>query len=127
VVDNQTPKSKDSSPIALHQRIEALERSQASLYLRIATLETIVMNLDQASDAQKPRATITPWRVLNTVLVLGLGVYKAAATYIGQTTGPATEDWIVGVFWTLMCVCTLLSLPVTLIPRQLKRILGFLL
>ncbi|KAJ7912467.1 hypothetical protein B0H13DRAFT_2007266 [Mycena leptocephala] len=74
--------------MALHQRIEALE--------------TVIKNMGQNSVGQKPRTKITPWRVLNSLLVLGLGTYKAAATYRGQTIGPTTTDWIIGVFWTLI-------------------------
>ncbi|KAJ7447530.1 hypothetical protein B0H11DRAFT_2082508 [Mycena galericulata] len=48
------------------------------------------------------RAIITPWRVLNSVLILGGGAYKAIATYMGQTVGPTTADWIVGVLWALI-------------------------
>ncbi|KAJ6574265.1 hypothetical protein B0H19DRAFT_935082 [Mycena capillaripes] len=51
---------------------------------------------------QKPHTTITPWRVLNSALVLGLGAYKAITTYQGQSIGPTTTDWIVGVVWTLI-------------------------
>ncbi|KAJ7461607.1 hypothetical protein FB451DRAFT_1497610 [Mycena latifolia] len=49
------------------------------------------------------RVKITPWRLLNTVLVLGLGIYKAAASYLGQSIAPTTLDWIIGVVWTLTC------------------------
>ncbi|KAJ7912490.1 hypothetical protein B0H13DRAFT_2007286 [Mycena leptocephala] len=74
--------------MALHQRIEALE--------------TVIKNMGQNSVGQKPQTKITPWRVLNSLLVLGLGTYKAVATYRGQTIGPTTTDWIIGVFWTLI-------------------------
>ncbi|KAF8198276.1 hypothetical protein K438DRAFT_1967016 [Mycena galopus ATCC 62051] len=35
--------------------------------------------------------------LLNIVLVLGLGVYKAAASYLSQEIAPTTLDWILGV------------------------------
>lgn len=91
---NERHEMSDVSSTALHRRIAELER-------RIATLEA---NMGQGQVGHKAQTTITPWRVLNSVLVLGLGGYKAAATYLGQTTGPTTTDWIVGVVWTLMCV-----------------------
>ncbi|KAJ7773499.1 hypothetical protein B0H14DRAFT_2276757, partial [Mycena olivaceomarginata] len=47
---------------------------------------------------------VTPWRLLNTCLVLGMGIYKAAVTYRGQDAAPTTLDWIIGVLWALMCV-----------------------
>ncbi|KAJ7917670.1 hypothetical protein B0H13DRAFT_1994518 [Mycena leptocephala] len=49
-----------------------------------------------------PHVKITPWRITNTVVVLGLGIYKATVTYLGQTTAPTTADWIIGVGWTLI-------------------------
>jgi hypothetical protein len=51
-----------------------------------------------------PKVKITPWRLVNTFLILGLGIYKATATYRGQDTTPTTLDWIIGVLWALMCV-----------------------
>jgi len=39
--------------------------------------------------------------VRNTFLVLGLGIYKTAATYTGQPTAPTTLDWIIGILWAL--------------------------
>ncbi|KAJ7461601.1 hypothetical protein FB451DRAFT_1404833 [Mycena latifolia] len=50
-----------------------------------------------------PHVKVTPWRLLNTVLVLALGIYKAAASYLGQSIAPTTLDWIIGVVWTLIC------------------------
>ncbi|KAJ7488068.1 hypothetical protein FB451DRAFT_1553585 [Mycena latifolia] len=50
-----------------------------------------------------PRVKITPWRFLNTVLVLGLGIYKATASYLRQSMAPTTLDWIIGVVWALIC------------------------
>ncbi|KAJ7853422.1 hypothetical protein B0H13DRAFT_2082724, partial [Mycena leptocephala] len=88
VEENNRYELTDLSPMALHQRIEALE--------------TIIKNMDQNSVGQEPQTKITSWRVLNSLLVLGLGTYKAAATYRGQTIGPTTTDWIIGVFWTLI-------------------------
>ncbi|KAJ7872335.1 hypothetical protein B0H14DRAFT_2570338 [Mycena olivaceomarginata] len=60
---------------------------------RIAALE---VNL---ADRNPPSVKITPWRAFNTLLVLGLGVYKAVGTYQGQTTGPTTVDWIGSLVW----------------------------
>lgn len=89
----------DLPPMALLQRITALDRTQELLQQRVVTLEA---NVD--SVGQKPHTTITPWRVLNSALILGLGGYKAITTYQGQSIGPTTTDWIVGVVWTLMYV-----------------------
>ncbi|KAJ7824638.1 hypothetical protein B0H13DRAFT_2681158, partial [Mycena leptocephala] len=105
--DDQTHELLSLSPdlMALHQRIaaleatiknmeQALETNRTSTDHRIAVLEAIIN--------QESAATITPWRLLNTVVVLGVGVYKAVTTYLGQTTGPTTADWIIGVAWTLI-------------------------
>jgi hypothetical protein len=67
------------------------------------------MNYDTGEQAH---ATFTPWRALNTILLLGLGAYKAIATYRGQTIGPTTADWLIGVVWTLMYVFAATSLRV---------------
>jgi hypothetical protein len=94
--------------MALHQRIAALEATiknmeqvletnRTSTDHRIAVLEAIIK--------KESAATITPWRVLNTVVVLGVGAYKAVTTCPRQTAGLTTADWIIGVAWTLMCVC----------------------
>ncbi|KAJ7932900.1 hypothetical protein B0H13DRAFT_2307179 [Mycena leptocephala] len=85
-----------------------------ALHRRIGALEAIIKNMEQALETKDHRiavleamikkesaATITPWRLLNTVFVLGVGAYKAVATYLGQTTGPTTADWIIGVAWAL--------------------------
>ncbi|KAF8215259.1 hypothetical protein K438DRAFT_1749323 [Mycena galopus ATCC 62051] len=74
--------STDNSADALSRRIELLETANSLLQTRANKL--------------------TPWRVTNTAVLLGLGVYKAAGTYLGQTTGPNTADWIVGVLWALI-------------------------
>ncbi|KAJ7072785.1 hypothetical protein C8F01DRAFT_1105212 [Mycena amicta] len=42
---------------------------------------------------------VTGWRLLNTVTLLGLGIYKAMATYRGQASTPTTLDWVIGVVW----------------------------
>ncbi|KAJ7939785.1 hypothetical protein B0H13DRAFT_1850554 [Mycena leptocephala] len=81
---NETRQMTDFSPIA---RIAALEQ-------RIAALETTIKSMSHDSARQRPQTTdtlttITPWRVLNSVIVLCLGAYKAL-------------DWIIGVLWTLI-------------------------
>ncbi|KAJ6510711.1 hypothetical protein C8R45DRAFT_394934 [Mycena sanguinolenta] len=53
-------------------------------------------------DSPGPRVKITPWRLLNTVLLLVLGIYKAVAAYRGQQTAPTTLDWILGVVWGII-------------------------
>ncbi|KAF8190923.1 hypothetical protein K438DRAFT_1935459 [Mycena galopus ATCC 62051] len=95
VAANEKHEYTDVSQMALHQRIAALERSQVLLHRRITELETVT--------AKKPQATFTPWRVLNSVLILGLGGYKAIAAHQRQTIVLTTADWIIGVVWTLMC------------------------
>ncbi|KAJ7844457.1 hypothetical protein B0H13DRAFT_128032 [Mycena leptocephala] len=89
-------------PIVENQAHELTDLSTITLHRRIAALEATIQNMTQDSPTQRPLATVTPWRVLNSVLVLGLGAYKAISTYLGQTTGPTTADWIIGVAWTLM-------------------------
>ncbi|KAF7361551.1 hypothetical protein MSAN_01188700 [Mycena sanguinolenta] len=48
-----------------------------------------------------PKVKVTGWRLLNTFLVLGLGVYKAVAAYRGQQTTSTTLDWLLGVLWAI--------------------------
>ncbi|KAJ7932891.1 hypothetical protein B0H13DRAFT_2512740 [Mycena leptocephala] len=105
--DNQAHELLSLSPdlMALHHHIaaleaiiknmeQALETNRKSTDHRIAVLEVIIK--------KESVATVTPWRVLNTVVVLGVGAYKAVTTYLGQTTGPTTADWIIGVAWALI-------------------------
>ncbi|KAJ7241704.1 hypothetical protein B0H12DRAFT_1221502 [Mycena haematopus] len=49
-----------------------------------------------------PKVKITLWRLLNTILLLGLGIYKATAAYRGQQVAPTTLDWIMGVLWAVI-------------------------
>ncbi|KAJ7461605.1 hypothetical protein FB451DRAFT_1371311 [Mycena latifolia] len=53
--------------------------------------------------ALTPGVKITPWRSLNTVLMLGVGIYKATASYLGQSIAPTTVELIMGVGWTIIC------------------------
>ncbi|KAJ7710542.1 hypothetical protein B0H17DRAFT_2661 [Mycena rosella] len=56
-----------------------------------------------SSTPESPRRLkVTGWRLLNTGVILRLGIYKAVATYFGQTTAPSTLDWVIGVVWTLI-------------------------
>jgi hypothetical protein len=101
---NEPHQMRNLSWMALHLRIAALEQSQAALIQRIAALEPVPPTLDSESLGQKVKVTFSPWRVLNSVLVLGAGAYKAVATLQGNTAGPTAVDWTVGVLWSLMCV-----------------------
>ncbi|KAF8215263.1 hypothetical protein K438DRAFT_773588 [Mycena galopus ATCC 62051] len=92
-----------SCPIESLQEANFLLRTRAENSVnefsrRIAALER--QNSEQSPES--PQVKLTPWRVTNTAVLLGLGVYKAAGTYLGQTTGPNTADWIVGVLWALI-------------------------
>ncbi|KAJ7743626.1 hypothetical protein B0H16DRAFT_1561134 [Mycena metata] len=51
---------------------------------------------------KEPKVKVTLWRLLNTAILLMLGIWKAAATYKGQITAPTTLDWIIGVLWALI-------------------------
>ncbi|KAF7361524.1 hypothetical protein MSAN_01186000 [Mycena sanguinolenta] len=57
--------------------------------------------LDPVQPGKDPKVKVTLWRLLNTVVVLVLGVYKAVAAYGGQQTAPTTLDWILGVLWAV--------------------------
>ncbi|KAJ7032865.1 hypothetical protein C8F04DRAFT_958327 [Mycena alexandri] len=52
--------------------------------------------------AKEAEVKITLWRLINTAILLVLGIWKAATTYRGQSTAPTTLDWIVGVLWALI-------------------------
>jgi hypothetical protein len=97
---------------ALHLRIAALEKNQIMLRERIAALEGFIPHINLDSTGQKAPVAFSPWRVLNSVLVLGAGAYKAMATLQGEMAGPTAVDWIVGVLWSLVCVdCVFTSRP----------------
>ncbi|KAJ6510729.1 hypothetical protein C8R45DRAFT_965009 [Mycena sanguinolenta] len=64
-----------------------------------------------------PLIKVTLWRLLNTVLLLGLGVYKAVAAYRGQQTAPTTLDWILGVLWAVIAYWTSFLEDARLGPR----------
>ncbi|KAJ7872337.1 hypothetical protein B0H14DRAFT_2570340 [Mycena olivaceomarginata] len=94
--DNQINELKDLfiSRMEDHEKEQRRKDSQLSeLMNRVAALE---INL---ADRNPPSVKITPWRVFNTLLVLGLGVYKSVGTYQGQTVGPTTVDWIGSLVW----------------------------
>ncbi|KAJ7887284.1 hypothetical protein B0H14DRAFT_2696053 [Mycena olivaceomarginata] len=99
---NEPHQMRDLSWMALHLRIAALEQSQTALLQRIAALEPVPPTLDSDFLGQKLKVTFSPWRVLNSVLVLGAGAYKALATLEGNTAGPTAVDWTVGVLWSLI-------------------------
>ncbi|KAF7369073.1 hypothetical protein MVEN_00234100 [Mycena venus] len=69
-----------------------------SLSRRISELEDSINSAQRRS----PKVKVTAWRLLNTFLLLGLGIYKAMASYRGQETAPTTLDWIIGVLWALI-------------------------
>ncbi|KAJ6530166.1 hypothetical protein B0H19DRAFT_1273834 [Mycena capillaripes] len=98
---NKTHQSNLSSA-AVHLRIAALEKSQVELLERVAALESFISHMNSDSTGQKASVTFSPWRVLNSVLVLGAGGYKAVASLQGETAGPTAVDWIVGVLWSLI-------------------------
>lgn len=45
---------------------------------------------------------MTVWRILNTTVILALGIYKIVSIYLGKTTELTIWDWVVGVFWISM-------------------------
>ncbi|KAJ7465912.1 hypothetical protein FB451DRAFT_1402326 [Mycena latifolia] len=51
---------------------------------------------------QRRRVKITPWRILNTAVLLILGTTKALSTFLGQTSVPNNLDWTLGVVWALI-------------------------
>ncbi|KAJ7509651.1 hypothetical protein B0H11DRAFT_1960501 [Mycena galericulata] len=99
---NSTPTVPDTGRAGDDQANELVDISR-NLTLISHRMEALEMKItSDAGRRDRPQVKITPWRVLNTVFIVAAGVYKAAATYLGQTTGPTTADWIVGVVWALM-------------------------
>ncbi|KAJ7856207.1 hypothetical protein B0H14DRAFT_2578934 [Mycena olivaceomarginata] len=49
-----------------------------------------------------PRVKMTPWRIINTSVLLSLGSYKAVSVYLGQTSAPNSLDWTIGVLWAVI-------------------------
>ncbi|KAF7377649.1 hypothetical protein MSAN_00187800 [Mycena sanguinolenta] len=82
-----------SGNLAADPTIVSLSRRIAELELELATIH---------SDSAQLGSKITPWRLLNTCVVLGLGIYKATAGYRGQDTALTTTDWVVGILWALI-------------------------
>ncbi|KAJ7320821.1 hypothetical protein DFH08DRAFT_890270 [Mycena albidolilacea] len=86
--------SREDLQKELRRRDKRRKDNQLSeLMNRVAALEV------KLADRNPPSVKITPWRAFNTLLVLGLGVYKSVGTYQGQTTGPTTVDWIGSLVW----------------------------
>ncbi|KAK7052276.1 hypothetical protein R3P38DRAFT_3594905 [Favolaschia claudopus] len=87
-----------STRIASDEDVMTLE----SLSGRIDELERVI-NQVQPRPATASRTAskvkVTPWRLLNTFLVVLLGIYKAVSTYLDQHTAPTTLEWILGVLW----------------------------
>ncbi|KAJ7509650.1 hypothetical protein B0H11DRAFT_1901059 [Mycena galericulata] len=77
-----------------------ISRNLTLIFHRIEALELKIGT--DAGRRERPQVKVTPWRVLNTILIVAVGAYKAAATYLGQTTGPTAADWIIGGVWTLI-------------------------
>ncbi|KAJ7453223.1 hypothetical protein FB451DRAFT_1520450 [Mycena latifolia] len=55
-----------------------------------------------AAAPQRCRVEITPWRILNTAVLLILGTTKALSTFLGQTSAPNNLEWTIGVVWALI-------------------------
>ncbi|KAH6907494.1 hypothetical protein BKA70DRAFT_1400948, partial [Coprinopsis sp. MPI-PUGE-AT-0042] len=78
----------------------------------------------------KPRhPPITLYRLMVTLSALGLGLLKAALSYLGNTTDPTTLDWILGVVVTTGLYCLGLYerssrqvLPAIFEPRYEKQL-----
>jgi hypothetical protein len=57
---------------------------------------------------------LTGYRLLTTVVILGLGVPKAIYSYNGQALISSTLDWLMGILFTLMYASILRYLRVVL-------------
>ncbi|KAJ6510731.1 hypothetical protein C8R45DRAFT_395312 [Mycena sanguinolenta] len=74
--------------------------------------------LDSAQVEKGPKIKVTLWRLLNTALILVLGIYKAVAAYRGQQTAPTTLDWILGVLWAVIAYWVSFMEEAQLGPRE---------
>ncbi|KAJ7145196.1 hypothetical protein C8R43DRAFT_846107, partial [Mycena crocata] len=45
---------------------------------------------------------ITVWTLLNTAVLLGLGISKAILTFRGEANAAAHLDWALGTFWAVI-------------------------
>ncbi|KAF9464327.1 hypothetical protein BDZ94DRAFT_1308108 [Collybia nuda] len=45
---------------------------------------------------------MTRWRLLNSLVIITFGMWKAISAYLGYSTLPTTIDWILGVMWALI-------------------------
>jgi len=59
----------------------------------------VPVNLQILSKLLPATVKITPWRLLNTVFVLWVGIGKAVSMHQGQSIVPSTLEWIMGVIW----------------------------
>ncbi|KAJ7253249.1 hypothetical protein C8J57DRAFT_630883 [Mycena rebaudengoi] len=59
-------------------------------------------NMSQANTAHVSRVRITPWRLLNTVVLLALGISKSILILRGKTGTSNDLDWIMGIAWVLV-------------------------
>lgn len=81
---------------------------------RYMSLSRRISELEDAARLSKikPKVKVTPWRLLNCLLLLGLGIYKAAAGYLGEQSAVTTSDLFLGVLWALMWVSSSMDVAV---------------
>ncbi|KAJ7631506.1 hypothetical protein B0H17DRAFT_539158 [Mycena rosella] len=63
---------------------------------------SVVIQDSGPSPVASLRVKITPWRLLNTAVLLILGTTKAVSTLLGETSAPNNLDWTIGVVWALI-------------------------
>ncbi|KAJ7743061.1 hypothetical protein B0H14DRAFT_2987831 [Mycena olivaceomarginata] len=105
---SSTPMSR-SRPAATRADSTALQAVEEGEALELRDLASNAVPAHQNNNtlnsarSRAPRAVkFTAWRIINTGILLGLGVPKAVATYKGQNTAVNNLDWALGVAWALI-------------------------
>lgn len=71
--------------------------NQTTNVLRVNTNFGIGIDGHLVANPQRARASLTAYRLLNLILIIGLGVLKAILTAQGGSAAPSTLDWLIGV------------------------------
>ncbi|KAJ7465893.1 hypothetical protein FB451DRAFT_1369734 [Mycena latifolia] len=89
-------------PIRIIPAIDIVRRSNYCQWIIWCNSGSEVSEPPPAPAPQRRRVKITPWRILNTAVLLILGTTKALSTFLGQTNAPNNLDWTIGVVWALI-------------------------
>ncbi|PPQ73132.1 hypothetical protein CVT26_014954 [Gymnopilus dilepis] len=91
VQDSSLPGSCTSvAPFIVEAEEDEDERSPSLI------TEPLLSDVPRPDKDKSKRIKVTPWRLLNTLFVLSIGITKAIYAYQGNSTTPNTLDWLLG-------------------------------